>query len=102
MYRKKLRISKLVGRYKRNRIDKSERVERQINMCDLTSPAAFIPIVALQNLDVLGCQPVERGQHRGFRFFFSSRRGHTRLVSDWSSDVCFFFFKQKTAYEIGQ
>src|SRR5438093_8788495 len=22
------------------------------------------------------------------RFFFSSRRGHTRLVSDWSSDVC--------------
>src|SRR5262249_58598932 len=21
-------------------------------------------------------------------FFFSSRRGHTRLVSDWSSDVC--------------
>src|SRR5438046_9257311 len=23
-----------------------------------------------------------------FRFFFSSRRRHTRLVSDWSSDVC--------------
>src|SRR5437016_6996940 len=22
-------------------------------------------------------------------FFFSSRRRHTRLVSDWSSDVCF-------------
>src|SRR5258706_11857735 len=22
------------------------------------------------------------------RFFFSSRRRHTRLVSDWSSDVC--------------
>ena len=21
-------------------------------------------------------------------FFFSSRRRHTRLVSDWSSDVC--------------
>src|SRR5262249_57666858 len=21
-------------------------------------------------------------------FFFSRRRGHTRLVSDWSSDVC--------------
>src|SRR5262249_56507221 len=21
-------------------------------------------------------------------FFFASRRGHTRLVSDWSSDVC--------------
>src|SRR5438093_13016392 len=24
----------------------------------------------------------------GPRFFFSSRRRHTRLVSDWSSDVC--------------
>src|SRR5438093_10850826 len=23
-----------------------------------------------------------------FGFFFSSRRRHTRLVSDWSSDVC--------------
>src|SRR5438093_6938304 len=23
-----------------------------------------------------------------FSFFFSSRRRHTRLVSDWSSDVC--------------
>src|SRR5258706_9262181 len=27
---------------------------------------------------------------------------HTRLVIDWSSDVCFFFTKKKTAYEIGQ
>src|SRR5258706_11284023 len=25
---------------------------------------------------------------RSFFFFFSSRRRHTRLVSDWSSDVC--------------
>src|SRR5215213_10577996 len=25
---------------------------------------------------------------REFVFFFSSRRRHTRLVSDWSSDVC--------------
>src|SRR5262249_59870434 len=24
----------------------------------------------------------------GVYFFFSSRRRHTRLVSDWSSDVC--------------
>src|SRR5438046_5389328 len=24
-----------------------------------------------------------------FLFFFSSRRRHTRLVSDWSSDVCY-------------
>src|SRR5215213_11019017 len=27
-------------------------------------------------------------QKRRFFFFFSSRRRHTRLVSDWSSDVC--------------
>src|SRR5437016_9870282 len=26
--------------------------------------------------------------HLVFFFFFSSRRRHTRLVSDWSSDVC--------------
>src|SRR5438093_7172264 len=26
--------------------------------------------------------------HALFCFFFSSRRRHTRLVSDWSSDVC--------------
>src|SRR5258706_2583042 len=26
-----------------------------------------------------------------FAFFFSSRRRHTRLVSDWSSDVCSSF-----------
>src|SRR5258706_9709987 len=39
----------------------------------------------------------ETGAHRcrtgdihtlSFFFFFSSRRRHTRLVSDWSSDVC--------------
>src|SRR5256886_10225087 len=26
--------------------------------------------------------------HRGFGFFFSSRRRHTRFDCDWSSDVC--------------
>src|SRR5205807_5884408 len=26
---------------------------------------------------------------RGDRFFYSSRRRHTRLQGDWSSDVCF-------------
>src|SRR5258706_12011464 len=26
--------------------------------------------------------------HKIYQFFFSSRRRHTRLVSDWSSDVC--------------
>src|SRR2546427_9480679 len=33
-------------------------------------------------------------------FFFSSRMWHMRFDCDWSSYVCFFFFKQKTAYEI--
>src|SRR5258705_11545570 len=31
-------------------------------------------------------------------FFFSSRRRHTRCLSDWSSDVCSSDLKQKTAY----
>src|SRR5260370_22317493 len=35
-----------------------------------------------------------------FFFFFSSRRRHTIFKCDWSSSVVFFFFKQKTAYEI--
>src|SRR5262249_58342360 len=33
------------------------------------------------------CVEVVGGVAVGF-FFFSSRRRHTRLVSDWSSDVC--------------
>src|SRR5262249_56018970 len=31
---------------------------------------------------------VELAVWEGLGFFFSSRRRHTRLVSDWSSDVC--------------
>src|SRR5260221_643743 len=42
----------------------------------------------------------QRGEAQWKVFFFSSRRRHTRSLCDWSSDVCFFFFKQKTAYEI--
>src|SRR5437016_11154534 len=35
-----------------------------------------------------------------FFFFFSSRRRHTRLVSDWSSDVCFRSLLLDTALAI--
>src|SRR5258705_2062761 len=34
-----------------------------------------------------------------YAFVFSSRRRHTRCLSDWSSDVCSSDLKQKTAYE---
>src|SRR5437016_4144298 len=44
-----------------------------------------------------------------FFFFFSSRRRHTRLVSDWSSDVCssdlltaFFYCFQKLVKSLGK
>src|SRR5258706_16137767 len=37
----------------------------------------------------------------GFFFFFSSRRRHTRLVSDWSSDVCSSDLLQRTKKKIG-
>src|SRR5437016_3518244 len=30
----------------------------------------------------------QEGKEEYIYFFFSSRRRHTRLVSDWSSDVC--------------
>src|SRR5258706_398528 len=36
--------------------------------------------VVIQDWSVIGVQKCD--------FFFSSRRRHTRLVSDWSSDVC--------------
>ena len=35
-----------------------------------------------------GCGGVGVGGGGVFFFFFSSRRRHTRLVRDWSSDVC--------------
>src|SRR5215212_12039881 len=31
---------------------------------------------------------IGQGSRYGFFFFFSSRRRHTRCLSDWSSDVC--------------
>src|SRR5262249_60115399 len=34
-----------------------------------------------------------------FFFFFSSRRRHTRLVSDWSSDVCSSDLRSKVGHE---
>src|SRR5258706_13369954 len=34
--------------------------------------------------------------------FLQSRRLDGTLVSNWSSVLCYFDFKQKTAYEIGQ
>src|SRR5262249_59366079 len=49
-------------------------------------------LVAREKID---CFEGEVDQYRrgnagvvAFVFFFSSRRRHTRLVSDWSSDVC--------------
>src|SRR5258706_11626629 len=36
---------------------------------------------------IVYCLRLRRVAYRSF-FFFSSRRRHTRLVSDWSSDVC--------------
>src|SRR5437016_7041205 len=36
-----------------------------------------------------------------FFFFFSSRRRHTRLVSDWSSDVCSSDLLNRTGIRCG-
>src|SRR2546426_9449185 len=44
--------------------------------------AATNPVTLIQTLNRLG------GQHGVGRVFFSSRRRHTRLQGDWSSDVC--------------
>src|SRR5262249_43421062 len=51
--------------------------------------ASFIPTnnSCIAALDCLGAPWALSRTITGF-FFFSSRRRHTRLVSDWSSDVC--------------
>src|SRR5258705_8286042 len=47
---------------------------------------------------IAGAERGKRGKIITIIFFFSSRRRHTRCLSDWSSDVCssdlplFFFF----------
>src|SRR5258706_8489668 len=58
-------------------------VEQHPNLCARLrgTPARLEEIVRAADHDVLICKP-------GEYFFFSSRRRHTRLVSDWSSDVC--------------
>src|SRR5690348_3400714 len=35
-----------------------------------------------------GASKLNSIHHQGVRFFFSSRRRHTRWTGDWSSDVC--------------
>src|SRR5262249_58843399 len=42
----------------------------------------------LMSLDLVRRSSCSSGVCVVFFFFFSSRRRHTRLVSDWSSDVC--------------
>src|SRR5258705_8395124 len=43
-------------------------------------------VCQIQSEDGIGDAYVVRV--RSFFFFFSSRRGHTRCLSDWNSDVC--------------
>src|SRR5258706_227812 len=47
-------------------------------------------VVVAHSVVSKGCQSCHKDVYaRGQNFvFFSSRRRHTRLVSDWSSDVC--------------
>src|SRR5262249_59505384 len=43
---------------------------------------------------------LEKSHSSSMFFFFSSRRRHTRLVSDWSSDVCSSDLKRKQWIEV--
>src|SRR5262249_62120191 len=57
---------------------------------------------------ILQCVCVGRGSHALLVrfvlrfFFFSSRRRHTRLVSDWSSDVCSSDLYPEPAYQVAK
>ena len=52
-----------------------------------TAPWHLAKIIARDRQAVIDRHPDIVSDVRG-DFFFSSRRRHTRLVSDWSSDVC--------------
>src|SRR6266498_1804928 len=69
---------------------------------ELVNPAAAgfntMALGAGKPLAITGCDSAYRPY---FRFFFSSRRRHTRCGRDWSSDVCssdlkglFIFFQR--------
>src|SRR6267142_2500661 len=71
----------------KKKINKSLRQHRSDRHSCRPSP----PYLSMQQ------QRDEKGQHRAhephagsetLQFFFSSRRRHTRLTCDWSSDVC--------------
>src|SRR5256885_12289093 len=63
---------------------------------------------------IRGCENIAERLLKSDLFFFSSRRRHTRLQGDWSSDVCssdltftmdyilrFSFYKNKKEKDIG-
>src|SRR5438093_3652528 len=63
-----------------------------IKLCRLDTPIIFIEaLINLSRFVVTGCA-AKTSATVTFPslnlFFFSGRRRHTRLVSDWSSDVC--------------
>src|SRR5262245_65386342 len=53
------------------------------------SASSSAPFVVFSSVSTM-CMPSLRHVIRGYLlfFFFSSRRRHTRCLSDWSSDVC--------------
>src|SRR5258705_216648 len=42
----------------------------------------------MNTVSVASDSRIERSSASSVRFFFASRRRHTRCLSDWSSDVC--------------
>src|SRR5256885_12984512 len=60
----------------------SHRVEARLGGIVIRISAVMAKTVGLANIKV------RRHQRRYVLFFFSSRRRHTRLQGDWSSDVC--------------
>src|SRR5258706_135776 len=70
------------------------RAEQFIVVREICSPSAFLKDDLDKDAEL--CKWDVRNALSG------RRSGYTILVSDWTSDVCSSFFKQKTAYEIGQ
>src|ERR1022692_5113582 len=54
----------------------------------LKQHSADLLTIATVVLDLVSTVPAATRGHRCLLFFFSSRRRHTRLQGDWSSDVC--------------
>src|ERR1022692_5158644 len=69
-------------------VDLTNQVERSSGISRIAYGIEEVAIGVVSGISELQVRDVLRHWHGQVSFFFSSRRRHTRLQGDWSSDVC--------------